>query len=82
MLKSPKRLAGPAIDYARVARSSASTLKPFIYALALERGIITAATVLDDLPRGTGGIANADERFLGPLLPRLALANSRNVPRS
>jgi penicillin-binding protein 1C len=69
-----------AIDYARVPRSPGSALKPFVYALALERGTITPATVLDDIERGPGGIGNADEAFLGPLLPRLALANSRNVP--
>jgi penicillin-binding protein 1C len=69
-----------AIDYARVPRSPGSTLKPFFYALALERGTISPATVLDDLRRGAGGIGNSDERFLGPLLPRAALANSRNVP--
>ncbi|MCP4903235.1 MAG: glycosyl transferase, partial [bacterium] len=69
-----------AIDYARVSRSPGSTLKPFLYALALERGVIAPHQILDDLNRGAGGIGNADERFLGPLLPRAALANSRNVP--
>ena len=69
-----------AIDFTRVPRSSGSTLKPFLYALALDRGVITPATVLDDLMRAPGGVGNADERFLGPLLPRVALANSRNVP--
>jgi penicillin-binding protein 1C len=69
-----------AIDYARVERSAGSTLKPFLYGLALERGVIGPASILDDLRRGRGGVANADDRFLGPLLPRAALANSRNVP--
>jgi penicillin-binding protein 1C len=69
-----------AIDYTSVPRSPGSTLKPFIYAQALERGIITPATILDDIERGAGGITNADKLFLGPLLPRVALANSRNVP--
>jgi penicillin-binding protein 1C len=69
-----------AIDYARVRRSAGSTLKPFLYAQALERGVIAPATMMDDLERGPGGIANADDSFLGPLLPRVALANSRNVP--
>lgn len=73
------RFAG-AIDYARVPRSPGSALKPFLYAHALDRGVVTPATVLDDLERGPGGIVNADEQFLGPLLPRFALANSRNVP--
>src|SRR5207244_2611201 len=65
---------------ARVPRSPGSTLKPFLYALALERGAITPATILDDILRTPGDITNADEAFLGPLLPRVALANSRNVP--
>ncbi len=69
-----------AIDFAGTPRPSGSTLKPFVYALALDRGVITPATVLDDLFRARGGISNADDCFLGPLLPRVALANSRNVP--
>ena len=69
-----------AIDYLRLPRSSGSTLKPFLFALALERGAISPATIVDDLEPGPGGIGNSDERFLGPLLPRTALANSRNVP--
>ena len=69
-----------AIDYARVSRSPGSALKPFLFALALERRAITPATILDDLERGPGGITNADDFYLGPLLPRAALANSRNVP--
>ncbi|MEI6412896.1 MAG: transglycosylase domain-containing protein [Pseudomonadota bacterium] len=69
-----------AIDFVTRPRSPGSTLKPFIYALALERGVITAASVLDDLPLGAAGMVNADRDYLGPLLPRQALANSRNVP--
>jgi penicillin-binding protein 1C len=69
-----------AIDYTRVPRSPGSTLKPFLYALGYELGTITPATIVDDLQRAPGGIVNADHRFLGPLLPRVALANSRNVP--
>jgi len=41
-----------------MARSS-GTLKPFFYALALERGTITPTTILDDLDRGVGGITNS-----------------------
>lgn len=69
-----------AIDYLDLPRSSGSTLKPLLFAQALERGTIDPATVLDDLGPGPGGILNSDDRFLGPLLPRAALANSRNVP--
>lgn len=69
-----------AIDYLRLPRSSGSTLKPLLFALALERGTIGPASIVDDLGPGPGGILNSDGRFLGPLLPRVALANSRNVP--
>ncbi|MES2638035.1 MAG: transglycosylase domain-containing protein [Myxococcota bacterium] len=69
-----------AIDYTRTPRSPGSTLKPFFYALALDRGLLTPATVLDDIGRGPDAIENADAASLGPLLPRQALANSRNVP--
>ena len=69
-----------AIDFSRVPRSPGSTLKPFIYALALERGFIRASDTLADLPEGASWIGNADGQFLGPMLPRQALANSRNVP--
>jgi penicillin-binding protein 1C len=69
-----------AIDYTSVSRSPGSTLKPFLVAHALDRGVITPSTILDDIERGPGGIGNADDAFLGPMLPRSALANSRNVP--
>ncbi len=69
-----------AIDFTRVPRSPGSTLKPFIYGLALDRDLIRASDILPDLPDGASGIGNADGLFLGPMLPRQALANSRNVP--
>ncbi len=69
-----------ALDYAQTPRSPGSALKPFIYALAYEQGRITPATILDDLPMVSEGVMNADRLYLGPMLPRQALANSRNVP--
>jgi penicillin-binding protein 1C len=71
---------GGAFDFAHVTRSPGSTLKPFIFALALERGVLKPSDVMADLPEGASGIGNADGSFLGPMLPRQALANSRNVP--
>ena len=68
------------IDYARVLRSPGSTLKPLLYGLALERGTINPTSILDDLPHTREPVANADRRYLGPMLPRMALANSRNIP--
>jgi penicillin-binding protein 1C len=71
---------GGAFDYTRVVRSPGSTLKPFVYALAFERGALKPTDILADIPEGASGVNNADGTFLGPLLPRQALANSRNVP--
>ncbi len=69
-----------AIDFTQVYRSSGSTLKPFIYAQALEKKIIHVNSLLADTKKVSKGVRNADKRFLGLLLPRQALANSRNVP--
>ena len=73
-----------AIDFARARRSPGSALKPFFYALAIAQGKATAASELPDLPMdlsGEGGHAeNIDHAFLGPVLLREALGNSRNVP--
>jgi penicillin-binding protein 1C len=69
-----------AIDFADINRSPGSTLKPFLYGLALDRGIIRADMPLRDEPDVAPGIENADRRYLGRLLPRQALANSRNAP--
>lgn len=71
---------GGGIDFTRSARSPGSTLKPFLYAAALQRGLLHPADMLDDGPGRVGAIHNADARYLGPLPPGQALANSRNVP--
>lgn len=75
-----RRGSAGAIDFSRRPRSPGSTLKPFLYAQALDHGTIAADTILADLPGRSWGIGNYDHRFLGPMLPRQALANSRNVP--
>jgi penicillin-binding protein 1C len=67
------------------ARQPGSSLKPFLYALALDRGF-TAASVVADVPTSfptpTGAYAprNYDRRFRGPVRAREALASSYNVP--
>jgi len=66
-------------------RQPGSTLKPFLYGLAFDRGV-TAATILPDVPRSysttTGPYQprNYDRRFRGPVRAREALASSYNVP--
>jgi penicillin-binding protein 1C len=67
-------------------RQPGSTLKPFVYELAMERLGFTAATVLPDvelfLPTKDGDYRpnNYDGRYHGPVRLREALANSYNVP--
>ncbi len=74
------------VDGARARRQAGSTLKPFLYGLALDRRILTAASLLDDspveIPVGDAVYRprNYDERFRGSVTLRTALASSLNVP--
>lgn len=63
-------------------RSPGSTLKPFVYALALDQGRIHPLTLLKDAPHSFGDYnpENFDRDFLGPIRASDALARSRNVP--
>jgi len=67
-------------------RSCGSTLKPFIYLAAIDRRVLTAASLLPDTPnaiRDTYGDYDPQDfthRFLGPVRVREALACSLNVP--
>jgi len=72
------------IDAARVRNPSGSALKPFLYALALERGW-TCASLLPDLALSFGAAEsyrpeNFDRRSRGLVRLRSALAGSLNVP--
>jgi penicillin-binding protein 1C len=71
---------GGKIDFTRALRSPGSTLKPFIFADALQRGLLQPAELLNDSASVIATIANADATYLGRLPARQALANSRNVP--
>ncbi|QGZ64172.1 penicillin-binding protein 1C [Paraburkholderia acidisoli] len=63
-------------------RSPGSTLKPFIYALGFDQGVLHPQTILRDVPTSFGPYApeNFDGRFLGPITATDALNRSRNVP--
>ncbi len=63
-------------------RSPGSTLKPFIYALAIDQGLIHPYTVLKDAPTRFGSYnpENFDKDFVGPIKAKQALELSRNIP--
>lgn len=63
-------------------RSPGSTLKPFIYALAIDQGVLHPQTVLRDVPSAFGPYTpeNFDGRFMGPVTATEALVRSRNIP--
>jgi penicillin-binding protein 1C len=79
------RLAESMIDAILTPRQPGSTLKPFLYAAALDQGW-NAATVIDDAPisgavgSGLHAFRNYSRNFYGPLRLRECLGNSLNTP--
>lgn len=73
------------VNAAVALRQPGSALKPFVYALAFERGY-SPASIIDDSPTrfaasfGDFVPKNYDGRFHGPVTLREALANSYNIP--
>ncbi len=76
----------PYVDAVHALRQPGSALKPFLYALALQRRLLTPASMLDDSPlelpeqRGLYRPLDYDRRFRGLVSMRTALASSLNVP--
>jgi penicillin-binding protein 1C len=63
-------------------RSPGSALKPFIYALAIEQGLITPMSIVKDIPQNFSGYSpqDFDSQYLGPITAQQALILSRNIP--
>lgn len=70
------------VNAALAPRAAGSTLKPFAFALAFDRGLATPGTVLADVPRNFGDYRpeNFDKHFRGLLSARDALILSLNLP--
>lgn len=74
------------VDGVAALRQAGSTLKPFLYELAIERGILHAASLLDDTPvdiATVGGLyvpQNYDRRYHEVASVRTSLAGSLNIP--
>lgn len=81
-LLGSRDFAASQLDAATCRRSLGSTLKPFLYALAVEVGAISSSAPLDDAPMGFGGWrpANFHRGFAGRIGADLALATSANLP--
>ncbi|MBF0531218.1 MAG: penicillin-binding protein 1C, partial [Deltaproteobacteria bacterium] len=70
------------VDMVRAYRSPGSLLKPFLYALALEEGLIHSESLLVDAPTSFSGYRplNFSEGFSGPVSAGEALNRSLNIP--
>ncbi len=70
------------VNCALAPRSPGSALKPFVYALAFEQGLLTPATTLLDVPMQFGAYEpeNFTKDFHGPVSVQEALSLSLNIP--
>ena len=74
------------VDGVRSPRQAGSALKPFLYGLAFDQRLLSAASLLEDEPlevpaaNGVYRPENYDERFRGLVSARTALASSLNIP--
>ncbi len=77
---SPKRYGY--VDMIQATRSPGSTLKPFLYGLALDDGLIHSHSLLSDTPRLVGDYrpSNFSQGFSGPVSAQEALQRSLNLP--
>lgn len=70
------------VDMVSAVRSPGSTLKPFLYGMALDEGLIHSESLLQDVPRRYGDYrpGNFAAGFSGAVAASEALASSLNLP--
>lgn len=70
------------VDGILAIRSPGSTLKPFVYGLSMEKGVLNPKSILYDVPSNYAGYTpeNYDLHFQGALTAQSALAKSLNIP--
>jgi penicillin-binding protein 1C len=74
------------VDFVLAKRQAGSTLKPFLYAQAIEERRLSAASLIDDRPINLSTAAglyvprNYEQQYAGPVSARTALASSLNIP--
>lgn len=70
------------VDGCNAVRSPGSTLKPLVYAMAIDKGLITPSTILADVPMNFSGYApeNFNSKCNGLITASKALAFSLNIP--
>ena len=70
------------VDMISALRSPGSTLKPFLYGMAMDAGLIHSESLLQDVPRRYGDYrpGNFSMGFSGPVSASAALAMSLNLP--
>ncbi len=70
------------VDGVNAIRSPGSTLKPFIYGMAFDKGLLTPKMVIEDIPTNFDGYVptNFDEHFNGLVSVEKSLAFSLNIP--
>ncbi len=70
------------VNGAMAPRSPGSALKPFVYALAMDQGIISPKSILEDVPVDYSGYSpeNFDDIYHGVVTVEQALAQSLNIP--
>lgn len=73
---------GGQVNGAAAVRQPGSTLKPLLYGLCFDEGLLTPKKMMNDVPVNYAGYApeNYDKNFKGPVTVEYALEHSLNIP--